>query len=1146
MPISWLRNSLYILLVIHTVHLDSTIENCTLNNSCHDRGNLTDHGQSRLRLRRAPPAQCTPSLKDISYTLKDEACCDASIPFLVDNQLSTSDGMGAISRAVQKRVQSRFNRSFEVIISEADFVINTYYSGSRQCKFETDRYYVALYETPTQYDLNNVARENELASVDSRDPLGWKQAPLAVPEDFQDIGIIDSEAGSRASNKVLPGDDFNLKTPIVSVAGSTDGKTGTFRRQATEDSAATCAGRGPNADASRPLTFSANECCDSRLAQIMRSAADDSSSFAHLGDAAKFIQRRIQLEYLLSFEVIISAGDFATSTYYHGTNTCKIRVGQYNVLAYETPVQYNPFDIVEEDFLASADSEEPLGSSRPTNVRGDFPDVRVDPSAGDDLTIQPSPREARARAFLGAGGAGVTSEHDASDIDMVPPGQSAMPLTVIDGFHVGGNRSLGVTTRKDLEDLPPGSHCDKQNRTGDICCSSALFETMTDAFYEMSSSPEFSFSSAGNLASFIQKRVQNRFGLSFEVIVSPGDFALASYGVSDDTCKYHERGFVAMAYATPIQYDITRLEDEEYFSSISSRDDLGATEPYLPEQRPFHTPLALEAGGDRAGFPKGSHCLAAERAGRSKCCSLPLFRVMQSTYESLIKNPNFDPYNTRTIAQAIQYDAEEELQMSFEVLVSTDDFAYASAYAGPMICKFRVDRYYAMAYASPRQYPIHTDFFDDDGLAIPLYCPAEVSVLSGYLCCDGTLQYEMLRSFYDERKNQSGRDIDAEALAKRALNNVQRRFNTTFESIVSPSDFVWRTHVYNQFSCKFVYDGLHALLFESSKAFPPELLSEVAPPAVPAAPPAIGPPQAPFGPPQAPFGPPQAPLGPPQAPFGPPQAPFAPPQAPFGPPQAPVAPPNAPFVAPPAPLASPGVFPVAPPAPVAPPPAAVEPAGFFPGGLEGGFGGGGFGGGGGGGGGGCFSTDTWVTTPDGKKRMDQLKVGDFILTANQTAAYFTPVTLWIHREPEVVTKFVTIMTDYGKMLALTPRHLIFRNKCDEFYSDRVTELPPNSKAVYAEELVVGDCVFLLYRNGFRQQKLQDISITSRKGVFSPLTPNGRILVNDMLASCYSDVMTSLRKRLLSLFGYWIDQSVDLPFGSEFSMELLRLIVPYIK
>ncbi|VDL70104.1 unnamed protein product [Nippostrongylus brasiliensis] len=54
-----------------------------------------------------------------------------------------------------------------------------YYSGPRQCKFETNRYFVAVYETPVQYDIGNLQAEYRLASVDSRDPLGWKQAPFA-------------------------------------------------------------------------------------------------------------------------------------------------------------------------------------------------------------------------------------------------------------------------------------------------------------------------------------------------------------------------------------------------------------------------------------------------------------------------------------------------------------------------------------------------------------------------------------------------------------------------------------------------------------------------------------------------------------------------------------------------------------------------------------------------------------------------------------------------------------------------------------------------------------------------------------------------------------------------------------------------------
>ncbi|KIH54569.1 ground-like domain protein, partial [Ancylostoma duodenale] len=526
------------------------------------------------------------------------------------------------------------------------------------------------------------------------------------------------------------------------------------------------------------------------------------------------------------------------------------------------------------------------------------------------------------------------------------------------------------------------------------------------------------------------KKAQLRFDQSFEVIVSPGDFALASYGFGDQTCKYKERGFTAIAYATPRQYDITNTAAEAYYSSISSRDNLGATQPSLPGQRAFHTPLQVYGEGPGAGLPVGSHCTDA-RTG-SKCCNAQLFGVMQNAYESVITRNNFNPYDMRLIARTIQFAVEEQLQMSFETIVSTDDFAFSSDYSGTGVCKYRIDRYYIMAYETPVQYPIHSQFYEDSGPAIPPNCPAELDALDGAVCCDGTLQYEMTRAVDEAIMSQPEGQRNNDALARTISRNIQRRFGTTFETVVSHSDFTWQTHLYNENTCKIDTRGYHLLTVESSKAPPPPSdFFEPAPPiqfamGQPPVPPQFPPPPQAF---------PPAPIGPPAV-AAPPVA--APPVA--APPVA------APPVAAP-PVAAP---PFVPPA-FAPPP--VVPPGF----------GAGAGGGGGGGGGACFSTDTWVTTPNGKKRMDQLKVGDFVLTANLTSAYFAPMSLWIHREPDVVTKFVTIMTDYGKMLALTPRHLIFRNKCDEFYEDRVDSLPPNSQAVYAEELKVGDCVFLLYR-----------------------------------------------------------------------------------
>ena len=45
---------------------------------------------------------------------------------------------------------------------------------------------------------------------------------------------------------------------------------------------------------------------------------------------------------------------------------------------------------------------------------------------------------------------------------------------------------------------------------------------------------------------------------------------------------------------------------------------------------------------------------------------------------------------------------------------------------------------------------------------------------------------------------------------------MQRRYNTTFETIVSPADFVWGTARFNQHACKVDMHPFNALAFQSS------------------------------------------------------------------------------------------------------------------------------------------------------------------------------------------------------------------------------------------------------------------------------------------------------------------------------------------
>ncbi|CAI5455487.1 unnamed protein product [Caenorhabditis angaria] len=1056
------------------------------------------------------------------------------------------------------------------------------------------------------------------------------------------------------------------------------------------------------------------ECCDLELKNLMSNAINVAQKTPKLGDLAKYIQRRAQLHYQVSFEVFISSRNFAISSHYHGTHSCKIFDGNRYYLIYETPRKYNPFDMKVEDYLATIDSSDPLGSSKIENSRGDFMDIRQDPTAGEDLSIQPEvdlilqypnkfakhdPKEDIVRKFEEA--------EKRAKLEMEKLMESLTDMTIqalesnvtVAGKEVFANSTLnGNVTEIELpnpspiprnfanlrkqDSLPENTHCDKKKRDGNICCDGRLASTMRDAMMQMATSPDFGHGTESIIASVIQQKVQRRFEKSFEVLVSQDDFVIRSSYIGDNICKFQNRGFFIAAYATPRQYDVEEKQKEAKFATTMNGEPLGSNKTSFDNQASWHTELKLYPSGDRAGYPVGSHC--AETRTGSKCCSLIMFNAMNSAYNKHINNADFDPYEMRKIASEVQWNVEEVFQYSAEVIVSFDDFVYATHLDNNYTCKYRVDKYYILAYLTPTQprddreekeynekiteignepdaeivqpvftetkyshqlqvqsqqiqqqiqqvpapivmqyynplsyqqfqpmfhqpwyqnsfarvkrqigespYPPHTPSYNDIGSAKPFNCPAGLGGLSGLACCDGGLQFEANKVIDQAKQSPNFDKHNTRDLAKLMTRAVQKRFGTTFESVIAEADFSWGTNKFNQNTCKIDNNGYSALTYQSSTKSPPasdfiDIPND----------PTLG-----------------GPTGSGGGGGGDSSASAAAGGSANG------------GGAGNGEGAGNGAAGNGGAANGGAANGGAANGGAANGGAanggaaNGGAANGGAANGGaanaagdvgasalgngandlgasafanndlgaaalansdlgaaglasqndlgwlgwaagaGAGAGACFSLDTWVTTPTGKKRMDDLDIGDYVLTASQKSTFFAPIILWIHREPETLHQFITIMTTYGKTLRMTRKHFIFRNKCGEKFDRYIDTLPADGEAVFADQLKVDDCVVVLTRGRFEQQKIQEIFTVVRKGIYSPLTSNGRIIVNDMLASCYSEVQQStlqttffwaadkFRRNILEAFGNLTHGKIEIPNLTSLSKDILQLVVPIRK
>lgn len=129
--------------------------------------------------------------------------------------------------------------------------------------------------------------------------------------------------------------------------------------------------------------------------------------------------------------------------------------------------------------------------------------------------------------------------------------------------------------------------------------------------------------------------------------------------------------------------------------------------------------------------------------------------------------------------------------------------------------------------------------------------------------------------------------------------------------------------------------------------------------------------------------------------------------------------------------------------------------------------------------------------------MSEVRIGDKLLSVTPAGDYvFSPVILFLDRNPKEQRQFYTLHLDSGHSLTLTPEHLVYS--------------APDSKSefgtVFARYIQEGD--LLLVHSSIAElvpRRVVRVEVEIHTGVYAPLTAAGNLVVDNVLASCYAVV-----------------------------------------
>ncbi|EFN84397.1 Sonic hedgehog protein A [Harpegnathos saltator] len=156
--------------------------------------------------------------------------------------------------------------------------------------------------------------------------------------------------------------------------------------------------------------------------------------------------------------------------------------------------------------------------------------------------------------------------------------------------------------------------------------------------------------------------------------------------------------------------------------------------------------------------------------------------------------------------------------------------------------------------------------------------------------------------------------------------------------------------------------------------------------------------------------------------------------------------------------------------------------------------------------GGCFPGKSLVRTEDGAtKRLEEVQLGERIAALDSYGnVVYSEVIAFLDRSPFERRQFIRLTTESGRVLTLTPAHLVpVEDRASVFAAkvqagDRI--LVSASTTSKLEDQVEGQV-----KSDLRWDTVVEAKLVLEEGVFAPLTTEGTLLVNDVVASCYAVV-----------------------------------------